>query len=113
MSECPQNVYEILTTARDIISKPKYWTKGNCARDEQGDLAFWDSKAAYCFCSYGAILRAALELKLSSKGATKSLRNHINAPGNDLEFGDIGIWNDSSTHEEVMNVFQLAIDDAK
>ena len=109
MSECPQNVYEILTTARDIISKPKYWTKRTCARDAQGEPEIWDSKAAYCFCSYGAILRAGLELKLSSNEACKSLENHIPP-----EYcNNIGCWNDHSTHKEIMQVFQLAIDAAK
>ncbi len=46
---------QILVAARDLITNPTKWTKGELARDEDGYVVHTEDPAAVCFCAYGAI----------------------------------------------------------
>lgn len=54
---------QVLLRAREIIADPKRWTRGAIARDRRStDCAMSDSNAVR-FCAYGALERAAFELR--------------------------------------------------
>jgi hypothetical protein len=50
---------EILIKAREIISDEKNWTQGIEARDKDGNTVAYFNPLAICFCSIGAVERAA------------------------------------------------------
>ena len=50
---------DVLKMARGIIALPEHWTQQASARDIEGVPVHVNSSKAYCFCSTGAIQRAA------------------------------------------------------
>lgn len=100
---------EILVAARDIISDPKHWTQGYYALDMYGAHREAQSKDAVCFCSLGAVAKAAgrnTGVAHPNKGVELSyLIDAINRE----DVGDIVHFNDSHDHAEVLAAFDKAI----
>lgn len=98
--------YEILTKAQDLIRDPKNWTQGAYARTAIGTPVLSRDEDAVCFCSLGAISKAAKDARLSVN--TKSfLRTAIR---DRCEYASIDTFNDNHTHAEVMSAFDRARD---
>lgn len=115
---------ELLIAAKAVISKPETWTQGTYARKSvgEGQIGLGASiqpyhPSAVCFCSIGALRKVACEadpdrFSLSSKVLVRA-----------EEFLDIfsvkrgslciANFNDHNSHEQVLNVFDDAIELAK
>jgi hypothetical protein len=99
------NKLDILKAARNLITDPKNWTKGTSARNKYGrKVTPWCSEAV-CWCSMGAIAKAAnfpIENKEYS-AAHEYLRVVMNS--------DVARFNDERTHRDVLNAFDTAINE--
>ena len=102
------NITEVLTEARELISDPKRWTQGLYARDVRGNYTKWNSPEAACWCSAGAIAKVVgastdsdIEYDPIAKRAIKKLMYGINS--------SIYKFNDSHTHAEVLTAFDKVI----
>lgn len=124
----PTLMLRVLTRARDLIAEPTHWTKGEFARNEYGYSVGIDSPNACCFCTIGAVRRACYEEGLTYTGVSQAaIRKLCRCIAETLPYTDydgsnnvamrynIAAWNDAEerTHDDVMNVFQCAIDAAK
>lgn len=99
---------ELLTAAKGLIANPENWTRGCAARNILGKPVTTLNSTAYSFCGVGAIDRATHELGLSYKAqnvAIKALHSLIK--------GSVSGFNDEHTHEEVMQLFDTAINNLK
>ncbi|WP_454813801.1 DUF6197 family protein [Labrys neptuniae] len=108
---------EILKQARELISVPERWTRGESARDYNGDYVAENSPSAVCWCALGSmsavngghgggIYSAARDLLVQAISPIPAL----------TEGGAIGIvaeFNDSHTHAEVLAAFDRAILEAR
>lgn len=97
-------VVEVLKAARELISDPAHWTKGRFARTEKGSPINYESPAAVCFCSAGALMRV-------TWGDIKNYRSALDILV-DVMDGDIFGFNDLHPHSEVLSRFDLAIERA-
>lgn len=102
--------YDLIRHAHAIISNPEHWTQETMARDARGAPCEPDEKVAVCFCTHGAIAKAAIDLhapgavQRQAKHILKhQARTHLNASG-------IVDVNDNGDHDDVMKMFQLALD---
>lgn len=97
------NIKEILIAARAKIERPENWTKGVFARDPQGRDVAPTSKTAVCWCTIGAITATGVGYDDEAL-ASNYLRREIDTH-------DKSIWkfNDTSTHAEVLAMFDRAI----
>jgi hypothetical protein len=93
-------VKEVLVAAKDEISNPKNWTQKVYARDSEGNFVSYDSSEAVCWCSDGALNRVTPNYGIYSK-AELVLKSVMD--------GNIINFNDTRTHEEVMQAFDKAI----
>lgn len=89
---------EILIKAKEVITDPKNWTQGKFARNALGKTACPTDFDAVCFCSLGALKRIG-----------KSSSFHLQLRLNEAVGGSIVDYNDSHTHEQVMEVWDKAI----
>jgi len=98
---------EILTAARSLISKPENWTQGEYARDSSGERVSEHDQDAVCFCTIGALLKAehALNIYISAFARNHPSINYLKTFLN----GSVADYNDSSTHAEVLELFDKAI----
>lgn len=104
-------IYEQLKAAKEIIKEPAKWTTEATARDKNGEQVGYTNPDATCFCSFGALLKAATDAKggnawISFKdydGAVEMLKRGFNTKDS------VGAWNDSHTHAEVLEGFDNAI----
>lgn len=107
---------EVLQQARDLISDPKRWTQGTYAKTKEGSIAYPPThKDAYCFCSIGAIARVQnlLPVDAESSKAVGFLTQLVTGqPGVDDRWA-IPEFNDSRTHDEVLQMFDFAIEAAR
>ena len=104
---------EILQKARDLITDPAKWTTGFFARDVEGRIQAANKESTVCWCAWGAIQ------KVVGSDTFKRMDNlHLwdtlwNATG-EPDYGSAShvIWsyNDNHTHEEVLAVFDKAIE---
>ncbi|MBD9544279.1 hypothetical protein IB276_33070 [Ensifer sp. ENS04] len=95
---------DLLTEAQKLIRDPKHWTQGVYARNKDGNEVSSRNPDAVCFCSMGAIYVAAGE-HLYEKPHLEAVRllNTVI----DIDAG-IPRFNDTHTHEEVMELFDRA-----
>lgn len=102
---------QILTRAREILTPPKAWTRGTLARDKNHNSTNLYGEDAICFCSIGAIVRAAHQLNAheAEAEALLQLSNVIVAGKKQKVF--ISDFNDDpdTTHTDVLNLFDRAI----
>lgn len=108
-------VGDVLGRAREILSDPARWTQDEFARDAQGNaLALVDVGTDYatCFCTLGALSRAAKALPISChdqssarRAARGCLQRRLEAQG---VRPHIAYFNDKATHAEVLSVLEGA-----
>jgi hypothetical protein len=102
---------EILTKARDLLSKEGAWGQGYFAKTKKGKLVESRSKRAATFCMLGAIQRFdnegqfrlwSPEWYMAKKYVASAIRTSID---------NIASWNDKPkrTQEQVINAFDKAI----
>lgn len=118
---------KVLERAREILSDPKRWTKGNAAKDKFGQEIRVTSPHAVKFCVIGALAKADYELDSSELNyrrlisgsdrvgaALRHFHDTLGHKAGDPGFFGIGPWNDSShtTHKDVMAAFDKAIETA-
>ena len=95
------SIKQLLQKARALIEDPAHWTQGALARDSAGNEVFPNSPQAVCFCAEGA-LACAFEGTFDLKErAGRYLDIETEKP--------LWTFNDSHTHEEVLNAFDKAI----
>jgi hypothetical protein len=100
------NTLLTLRLAKNRISDPNNWIQGHFARDKNGWLTESESRNAVCWCSIGALRSAAKGTNQFSMNAMRVMENCI-----PLENGmNIAEYNDTHTHEEVMKLFDAAIE---
>ena len=100
-----KHVTEVLTEARNLISDPKRWTQGAYARDAAGLRTEWDSPNAVCWCTIGAIGKAAEVASEHHPLVVRAIKQLKRAIGD----RSISRFNDSHIHAQVMNGFDKAI----
>jgi len=100
---------EVLKKARNLISKPENWTQGYAARNKLGAPVHIYSEDANCFCAVGAVGRAVHELELNSKERDVLLLSYFDP----VLHTSVAEFNDSNTHNKVLELFDKAIAEAK
>lgn len=85
--------------AHELIATPDKWCKKDCAQDFNGTATMIDSPDACKFCVAGAILKCYSGFTEESMCAREILSNH-------LDIKNIGYWNDTHTHAEVLAVLK-------
>jgi hypothetical protein len=101
---------KLLEEARLLIAEPSQWTTGTSARDAKGYSTLYSNPDATCFCSVGAILRAnsiSNYHRHTTDDAIQVLRSCLTASGS------VATFNDTHTHEEVLQFFDDTINRAK
>lgn len=103
---------EILEHARALIADPEHWTRGACARRVDGLCVDMGDTSAHCFCSIGAVGRATLDLDVyPSLSKTFDTLESLGIPeGTPVDQSRLATYNDSHTHEEVLAMFDRAIE---
>lgn len=105
----------ILKEARTLIDE-KGWTQRASARDPYGNNVGATNRHAVCFCSLGALHRAAVELHGPSADMAE-IKHAIDRLQRSLPqgFTAVSLWNDRSerTKAEVLAVFDKAIASAE
>ena len=99
--------HQILKAAQDLIRDPKHWTQGAFARDAHGGPVPLKSVAAVCFCSAGAIEKAAGDAPEAEQSARRLLRSSII---DSYPCSSIWHFNDNYTHAQVMAAFTKALE---
>ncbi len=96
-------LYEALVASRKKIENPENWMQGALARDANGALVEPASKRAVCWCAIGAIQAAAWPCDYP---VARKLETYI-------EPLLVDEFNDSSTHDQVLALFDRAIKDTR
>lgn len=115
----------LLQYARALIAEPGTWTKGYQARNAFGEEVEATSPEAVCFCSHGALHRASVDLDASGRAifagftilnsvAWRLTPMHAYRPGDPIGkmLGTISGYNDNHTHEEVLALWDKAIQES-
>lgn len=100
-------VSERMIAAKAIITDPLKWTQGYYARDNAGEITEAETTEAVCFCSIGALHRVG-EFNWHSED-TDPAEVYLNGA---TDNNWIVEYNDTHTHEEVMQVWDKAIAEA-
>lgn len=98
---------ETLKTARDLIADPAHWTQRTSARDAAATPVPVASPDAKSFCTLGAVDRAARLDSHDFYAATDFFYQVIGSAESIAQF------NDGHTHEEVIALFDAAIEKAE
>jgi len=97
---------EILKAARTLISKPENWTQRAFARTKLGGGGVATSYRAVCFCTVGGLVKAIHDLEITGEEHPLSkLITYLET----FITGEVADFNDSSTHAEVLELFDKAI----
>ena len=97
------SIKQLLIAARKLIENPKNWTKRSFARTRSGKVTYNTHPEACKFCAEGALIRAQRDFAGEVDLAVYALEKHV---GLDVYLTH---FNDSHTHQEVLNVFDQAI----
>lgn len=97
-------VSERLIAAKAIITDPSKWTQGYYGRTDDGEIIEADRPEAVCFCSIGALHRVG-QFNWHSE-QTDPAEVYLNGATDNNWIVD---FNDTHTHEEVMQVWDKAI----
>lgn len=101
-------IKEVLIEARKIISDPRNWTQKSFARNEEGVPCPLFDHHAFCFCSVGAIQRASFCLEKRWFEVEKAI--DWLSQTSFMKYGQtITQANDEHSHEEILELFDLAI----
>lgn len=101
----------VLINAKALIADPKNWTQGVFARNADGYSTGVHEEDATCFCTLGAIAVAGNNQKWAQKIAINTLSKIIDDIDGNAALS-IGGFNDTHTHEQVMELFDKAIKEA-
>jgi hypothetical protein len=102
----------ILTLAKSFIDSPKTWTQFEEARDANDRYTSPRNDDAVCFCSLGALRRTGIPGGYEYRHALNFLTLGARSTSG-LIYDTIHEFNDRSTHEEVMAVWDRAIKHAE
>jgi hypothetical protein len=112
------NTLPVLERAREILSEPTHWTKDEFALTE--DLTWVDpiNPEAFCFCALGALRRAESDLGMPPRSwglGYARPEDYLEAVIPEKFHQEIPTFNDSdeTDHEDVLYVFDVAIEDAR
>lgn len=102
---------EVLQKARDLLTDREHWAQDWFAYDNSGLFVDPTDEGATCWCSIGAICKVE---GITNHNASKALfrlngvlKVHFNW------WSSVADYNDTHTHEEVLAVFDKAIELAK
>ena len=115
MTTFTETEQKILRLARTYIDEPHKWTTHYLAKNAEGEFCNPESPQAVSFCAMGAILRATdiiYSKELGVTALTDKLGHSIpEATRGEYDDGwnDIAHFNNTSTHEEVLNLFDRAL----
>jgi hypothetical protein len=101
----------VLINAKALIADPKNWTQGVFARNADGYSTGVHEEDAICFCTLGAIAVAGDNQKWAQQIAINTLSKIITVNASN-DAVSVGAFNDTHTHEEVMELFDKAIKEA-
>lgn len=114
---------EILTKARELIDSPDKWTQRFYARNENNAAVTVNDDSAVCFCSIGAVHRAAGTDPIGSIHSPRITTSAIVALGQQTGESLGGhsmfarkavlLFNDNSNHDAVLAMFDRAIADSQ
>ena len=96
---------QLLIAAKKLIENPEHWTRGSMARNAEQNPCPVDSEQVTCFCMMGAI--SAAHLKGSYSLLTPG--QVWNVIAREIRTDSIGFFNDTHTHQEVLDVFDQTI----
>ncbi len=104
------NTIELLTSARNLIADPEHWTQRAFARDGFGNSIGPTADSACSWCSLGALTKSFGNIWWPESHC-EPLEQAIGQlhPDNLMSLAD---FNDSHTHQEVLAVFDKAIENA-
>lgn len=96
---------ERLRAAKALIDTPEKWMQGEY-HDLPGDV-----KNSRCFCALGAIRRVHADLGEGTYGNSSKANFYLEdaLEAMDADEADVPSFNDTHTHEEVMQMFDKAI----
>ena len=110
------HIKKILVDARSLVMDESKWTQSADARDEKGQTVPFYSSKACCWCAAGAIYKAFNNMgdKVAFPEVEQKFRYTMYKCGISKLHG-IVTWNDlpSTTHQDVINVFDRAIADCE
>ena len=106
-------VKSLLTRARLLISDKSRWTPGAQAKDAQGNEVKFSEPSACRFDARGAVLKMAHVIPgADAAGAIRLLEDVANSMAEDRK-DPLGYVNDTLGHDSVLQVYDLAIQQAK
>ena len=110
-------IMDRLIAARELIDTPAKWTQGANERDSEGSTVVrMTSHPVASRCASGAIQSSAIEGNLNSRECASLLDHfqHTIEMRTGAYYSSVMNWNDNPerTHAEVMQAFDLAIDEA-
>ena len=99
---------EVLRAARAKIEKAENWTQGEYGRDARGRVA--DVMVACSRCSVGAVFAVCAEVRSAPETrAWNLLREQVPGYSESWVYDPVVAFNDTSTHAEVLALFDRAI----
>lgn len=101
------DVKEVLIQARELISDERRWTVRSLARDKYGNSVPVSSPGATCWCSAGALSRVILENGNNDATVYTRIKDLLRKA---ISGESYVAFNDSRTHEEVLKMFDKAIE---
>lgn len=109
----PAVAVEVLEAARSLISAPERWTQNWVARDADGEQVEFRATTATCFCSVGAVMRSVRDLNLPRYGDADPIFDAVMLLRANTGKFSVASFNDKSTHEQVLAVFDKTIKETK
>lgn len=104
---------EFLIKAKSLIADPKHWTQEHYARDNEGNICYWDDSGAVCFCSVGALYETSGYTHQGSRNGIHPVDPLLTRAYTYLDdaigYTSIPLFNDKHTHEQVMQMWDKAI----
>ena len=101
---------EHLKSAKKLIENEQNWIKNTYALDAEDNEVDYADKKACKFCSFGALQRIGLnffEMEAAHDVLLKAVRSK------DPTILKVSVYNDNHSHEEVMNMWDVAINMAE
>jgi hypothetical protein len=105
---------DFLEKAKAIIADPKHWTQGAFARKENGTQSPTNVKEAVCWCTMGAIFKAAgIDADNYYVNVSETAYNLACKTMEYKTQRGIPNFNDTNNHEAVMGLFNQTIEDLR
>lgn len=101
---------ERLRAAKALIDTPKKWTRGASARDKFGEPTMLVSEEACSWCTMGALSVVSDYADKFERDGFERARGYLKRV---IPCRMVADYNDSHTHEEVMRMFDKAIEIAE